>query len=254
MEKLEGAKILLIDIETAPNLGYTWGRYEQNVIKIVREWYILTFSAKWLKGKHITRGLPDYREFGRDKQSDKGIVRELHTLLNEADIVVGQNSDEFDLKKINSRFSFWNLPPPSPYKTVDTLKVARRYFSFSSNKLDDLSSFWKFGNKIKTDFDLWEGCMAGNTKAFKRMKRYNKMDILLLEKAYLKVLPWIQNHPNLGMYSTGLNCPKCGSTELEKRGFYANKTTKYQRVRCINCGGWARAALNFQEIRPLIGV
>ena len=46
MNKEKTPKILLIDIETAPNLGYIWGKYEQNVIDYKTEWYLLSFCAK----------------------------------------------------------------------------------------------------------------------------------------------------------------------------------------------------------------
>ena len=40
------AKILYYDIETAPNLSYVWGQYEQNVIAHVSEWHMLCVSSQ----------------------------------------------------------------------------------------------------------------------------------------------------------------------------------------------------------------
>ena len=47
--KLRGemAKTLFFDIETAPNLSYVWGQWQQDVIEHNREWYIICFSYKW---------------------------------------------------------------------------------------------------------------------------------------------------------------------------------------------------------------
>src|SRR3546814_6332122 len=51
---------------------------------------------------------------------DVDITAKLIALLDEADVVIGQNSDRFDLPTINGRALVAGLKPPSPYKTVDT--------------------------------------------------------------------------------------------------------------------------------------
>lgn len=224
--------------------------WEQNVIDFESQWYIMCFSAK--SEEHITKGLPDYQGYKKGSEDDSKLVKELWHLLDRAEIVVAQNGDAFDLKKINARFAYYNLPPPSPYRTVDTLKVARKYFAFSSNKLDHLGASLGLGRKLEHEgFPLWRRCMLGDKKAWKKMKAYNKQDVLLLEKVYYRFLPWIKNHPNLDNYSDGTVCPKCGSSKLIRRGYQFNQTTKYARVHCKNCGGWSRSPLNINEKRPL---
>src|SRR3990167_3786381 len=143
-------RILLFDLEITPNEGFFWpGRmYEQNIIKITSPWYILTFSAKWLGGRCITRGLSDYKEFRKNKHSDKSLVKELWGLIDTADLIVGHNSDRFDLRKFNTRFLVHRLSPPRPYKTLDTLKIARKHFDFDSNKLDWIVKYTDEGQKI----------------------------------------------------------------------------------------------------------
>lgn len=246
---------LFLDIETSPNLAYVWGMWEQNVIEFEREWYVMCFSAKWENGEHITKGLPDYRGYKKGSEDDEKLVKELWHLLDKADMVVAHNGDQFDLKKINARFSFYNLTPPAPYKTVDTKKVAKRYFGFNSNKLDNLGEHLGLGRKVKHEgFELWKACMAGDSKAWRTMKLYNKQDVVLLEKIYNHFLPWISNHPNAGMFEEGTRCPKCGGEKLQKRGFALNQTTRYQRVQCQDCGGWGRVGMNLQEIKPVVSI
>ena len=41
------AKVLFYDIETAPNLAYVWGQYDQNVVQQYREWYLMCFGYRW---------------------------------------------------------------------------------------------------------------------------------------------------------------------------------------------------------------
>lgn len=235
-------KILLFDIETSPNLGYVWGKWEQNVIEFKEEWHILSFSAKWLGGKQVTKGLCDYKD-----KTDKSIVKEIYDLFEEADIIVAHNGDQFDIKKCQQRFSFYRMNPPSPFKTIDTKKIAKKYFSFNSNSLNDLGVTLGFGKKEKHDgFETWLGCMSGNKNSWNIMKKYNAKDVILLEKIYLHFLPWMSNHPNLSQMF-GCVCPKCGSGKLQSRGYARNLSSIFNRFQCKDCGGWGRERVKTME-------
>jgi len=236
-------RILLMDIETMANLGYVWGKWEQNVISFKENWFIITFSWKWLGDtKTNVISLPDYSTYKKNKSDDKELVKKIWELFDEADVVIGHNSDEFDIKKINSRFLTHGLTPPSPYKTVDTKKIAKRYFRFDSNKLDDLGEYLSLGRKIDTGgFDLWLGCVNNDKSSWDKMCKYNKQDVILLEKIYLKMLPYITNGPNLNVLNGNLEgCPNCGSCNVMKRGFSITRTGKYQRWQCKDCSSWSQ--------------
>ena len=245
--------ILFLDIETSPLISYTWGIWEQNVIEVKKEWYVMSFSAK-VGGEHITKGLSDYR--GYKMNSDKALVTEIWHLLDRSSVVVAHNGDQFDLKKIYARFAFWNQPPPSPYQTVDTLKVARRYFAFTSNKLDDLGQYLGLGRKMKHEgFDLWKRCMAWDLKAWRKMKAYNRQDIILLEKVYFHLLPFIKTHPNMGMFHPGPGtvCPRCGSGKgFKPHGTYTNQAAQYKVWRCKNCRAQSRTTMNIRDPKPAL--
>lgn len=251
-------KILLIDIETSPNLGWVWGKYQQDIIRFNKEWFILCFSVKWLnQQKIVTKCLPDYNLYKRDLENDKELVKDIWKFLDEADVVVAHNGDDFDLKKINSRFVFHGLTPPSPFKSVDTMKVARKHFGFTSNKLEDLVKNLSIDkNKLPTGgFDLWLKCLAGDPSAWQKMAQYNRRDVELLEQVYYKLKPWDTEHPNFSVYSGERVCPKCGSTRVQSRGYYVSKTLTYNRFCCIDCGSWSRAYNREKSInKPLISV
>lgn len=238
-------KVLFLDIETAPNLGWTWGKYEQNVIKFEKEKYMLCFTAKWAdSNKLICRSIFDYPNYKANPESDKDLVRELWDLVDEADIIIAHNGDAFDIKNTNARFICNGLGPPSPYRTIDTLKLAKKYFAFNSNKLNDLGTVLGLGNKLSTGgFQLWLDCMAGKKVAWTKMKNYNKQDVILLEKVYNSLKRWMTNHPNIAINVTKPNCHCCGSTEVQKRGFGYTRMTKYQRYQCVKCGSWSQARL-----------
>lgn len=248
------AKLLFLDIETFPNKSYTWGKYDQNVIRFIEEGCIATFVAKWLGDpKLIARALPDYKGYKPGSYQDRLIVKDLHKLFDEADIVVAHNGNAFDIKTVQGRFIIHEMPPPSPIKSVDTKQMTKAVARYNSNKLDDLGFNFFRERKIKTDFDLWEGCINGDMKSWNQMVAYNKKDVLLLEKLYLRLLPWCNNHPNMGNFSGIECCPKCGSTEIEYRGFARTTTRIYRRFQCQVCGGWGRTSgSEKRRIKPLV--
>lgn len=238
-------KIALIDIETAPILGYVWTMFEANVIHVVQPTYMLCFAVKWLGQKKTkTYALCDYPGYAKDKENDKALVTDLWRILDQADIVCAHNGDSFDIKKTNSRFAVHGLLPPSDYKTIDTLKFARRSFKFDSNKLDNIGRYLQVGRKMPhTGKDLWLGCMAGNPKSWKTMRRYNAQDVNLLEQVYIKLRPWAQSHPSLTVYDGRRGCPRCLSPRMQRRGVRVQKTRKYERFQCQDCGSWDTGAI-----------
>lgn len=250
-------KILTYDLESFPAVGYFWNRkWETNIIETLEQSPILSFSAKWLNGKQITRGLPDYKGYKSGSKDDSKLVRDVWSLFDEADIVIMQNGQAYDYKMTNSRFLYHGLTPPSPYKIIDTKTVAKKYLKLPSYALDDMCDYYGIGRKQEHEgFALWTKCLNGDKKAWARMKRYNAHDVIITEKLYKKLLPFISNHPPLGMFmNSGEVCPNCGSNKLQSRGFAVNKTTKYRRVHCQNCGSWSRATKNIQEVKPLIAI
>jgi uncharacterized protein YprB with RNaseH-like and TPR domain len=245
---LSAPRLAFFDIETAPSLGYYFDKWkENNIIATAKEWYILSFSYKWLGQKRITtKALPDYPLFKRDKENDRELVKDLHRLFDEADILVGHNSDRFDHRKANARFIQHGLKPPSSYKTIDTLKIARKHFKFDSNRLDSLGQSLGVGRKIKhTGTHLWLATMEGKPKAVRIMKRYNARDVELLERVYNKLRGWATTLPNLNLYTNASACPTCQSTNIKKRGLHYLKSTVRQRMRCNDCGAqWCGEIIN----------
>lgn len=166
----------------------------------------------------------------------------IRDLLSEADVVIAQNGDAFDVKKINTRLLLHRISPPDPYVTIDTKKVAKKYFWFNSYSLDDMGKDMDEGEKVKhRGFEMWKKCMAGDAKAWRDMKRYNVGDVDLLAKIYLRQRDWIANHPHV---SSGLSCPRCGSVHLQGNGLRRSRAAIYNRYRCVDCGTAC------QSIRP----
>lgn len=221
-------------------MGWVWGKYEQNVLAFEQETYMLCFAVKWQGQKRVLiHALPDYPRYKRSPQDDTALIKELWRVFNEADIIVAHNGDAFDIKTSNARFLFRSLPPPKPYQTIDTLKIARRRFKLNSNKLDDIAKTLKLGRKFHTGgFKLWQDCMRGQRTAWERMKRYNKQDVVLLEKVYEKLKPWAPTHPNLTLYKEETDrpaCPRCLHPEVHKYGWYYTPGRKTKQYKCKKC-------------------
>ena len=253
-------RICSIDIETFPLLIESWGVYEQNALRIIRPFTICAFTVKWLDGKRITKALPDYHGYRpmndrNFKIDDKKICKDIWKLLDEADIVIAQNGDSFDIKKLNTRFLVHKLPPPSPYKTIDTLKISHSSFGFDSNKLGFLGEQTGHGTKAETGgYGLWVGCMYGDKKAWKKMKEYNRQDVIVLENVYKEFRPWAKQHPNLGIFMGAGVCPKCGSSNVIKWGIARNRTTTYQQFKCKDCKSKSRDTTNLLPFKPLVNI
>lgn len=244
VEAPQTARILIYDIETSPNLGYIWGKYEQNVLAFEQEWYILCFAYKWLgeKKTHVV-ALPDFKLYKKEPTNDYEVVKRLHELFDEADVIIAHNGDKFDQKKSQARMIVHGMQPPSPYRQIDTMKVARKYFNFNSNKLNDLGELLKLGQKVETGgFKLWLDCMNGVKSAWDKMKKYNKQDVVLLEKVYVAMRGWIKPHPAMNLMEGKLTaCPTCMSENVHKNGFYFNKVSKVQVWHCNDCGANPRS-------------
>lgn len=245
-------KVLYLDIENAPNLGYVWGRYEQTVIKYEHESYMLAVSWRWSDDKRTSvLALPDFPDtWAADKFDDSELVAHTLDLLDKADIVIGHNVERFDIRKINAYAIRNDLAPPSPYRTIDTLKAARRAFAFNDNRLGALCALLDLDLKADPGgFDTWLGCMNGDAKAWRHMKKYAKVDVDILPPLYERLRPWIKNHPTL-LHVHGLACARCGGVDLMKRGFHYTKACKYQTWQCKACRGYSRTRFSDPAAKP----
>lgn len=230
-------KILLLDIETAPNLAYVWGLYDQNVAinQLISPSYMLCWAAKWLGEDEV------YFESRHEKKA-KGMLKPLHKLLDEADAVIHYNGTRFDIPHINREFVLNGFTPPSPYKQMDLLWTVKKQFKFASNKLQHVAVELGVGEKMKHDgFELWVRCIAGDKEAWQQMQSYNVQDVVLLEKVYNVLVPWVKGHVNHSLHNPDERvCPHCGSTHLQKRGVYHTLASVFQRYRCKACGTWSK--------------
>ena len=230
-------KLLFLDLETTPMTAHTWGLWQQNIglNQIVESTEVMCFGARWYGQKKVI-----FRS--THHHGKKGMLEELHALMDEADIVCGWNSASFDHKHIRREFLEAGMLPPSPTKDLDLMRVVKSQFKFPSNKLDYVAQRLGVGAKVKhSGFELWLQCMSGDNKAWKEMQKYQEQDVNLLIDLYEKLRPWIKNHPSYPIHNNKEDgCPACGSNKLQRRGYDRTNTAVYQRLQCQTCGKWMR--------------
>lgn len=235
------AKILIIDIETAPNIAFVWRFFKENVgaKQVLEHTTIMSYAYKWL-------GDDTVHYYDTQFAPEASILEPLMEVLDAADIVVAHNGNKFDLPTIQGRALVAGFKPPAPYKTVDTLLVSRYEFNFPSNSLEYLSTILgvsqKDSHKNFPGFELWSECLKGNPAAWEEMRLYNIQDVVTLEQIYLKMRPWMRRHPNVGVFSDKESpvCPKCGGSHIQWRGFAHTNVGRFHRFQCNDCGGWGR--------------
>lgn len=227
------AKILFWDTEFTPNKGYFWGLWDQNISPsfVDETQRMLCFGTKWYKKP--TKVVDE--RVGR-----KEMLTELRDILMEADMVVSWNGTKYDTRMANKEFVQEGLTPPAPYKEVDLMRIVKQRFAFASNKLDFVSQQLGVGQKVETGgFDLWRGVMAGDEKAWNKMRRYQKGDVDLLEKLFEVLKPWIKM-PHPVSDERGLVCRNCAGKHFQSRGTAKTLQGEYPRYQCVGCGTWAR--------------
>ena len=244
-------KVLIFDIETAPMQAFVWGLFNQNIglEQVTQHTTILSWSAKWLHEPASKVMYRDQRNC-KDIRNDKELMESIRSLLDEADVVITQNGERFDVPKLFYRFAVHKIKPPSSFKHIDTLKIAKKVFAFDSNKLQHLTSLFckkylKLDHSKFPGFKLWSECLKGNKEAFKEMEKYNKHDVLSLEELYVDhFAPW-DNTLNFASFTEELTfrC-NCGSDSFTHKGFIRTKKSKFKRLICDHCGKEHRESKN----------
>jgi len=237
-------RVLLFDIETAPIRAHIWSIWQQGVglNQIESDWYVLSFCAKWLGEDEIF--YYDQRD-AEDMEDDSEMLHKLWHLLNEADIVVGQNSRRFDTKKVNARFIMNGFPKPSSFRQIDTMEIAKKQFGFTSNKLEYMTdklctTYKKSKHKKFVGHELWSECLKGNIEAWEEMEEYNRLDVLSLEELYNILSSWDNTLPNFDVFVDDV----LDMSVWEKDGFVYSNLGKYQRYRNKETGVQRRSRVN----------
>jgi hypothetical protein len=227
-------KILVLDIETAPGSAYIWSLYDDGPIpleRLIRPGRILCWTAKYVGESHV---------FQADERGGReAMLAELARLLATADAVVTYNGNRFDLRKIRGELLAARLRPFPKLTSIDLYQTIKEMGLFSS-KLEYVSQYTEIGKKLRHEgFGLWRKIVEYNdSKAWTKMLRYNKRDVLLTERLYKRLAPYIATHPRLRPAKDRPDCDVCGSSRLQSRGHRYTRLFKIERFQCTACGHW----------------
>jgi DNA polymerase elongation subunit (family B) len=249
------AKILFLDIETLPHHAAVWGLWGQNVgIKqIIKPGRTTCAAWKWGDNKKVDFAAEWHPVPERENWfSYADFLKKLHAVLDQADIVVTYNGKRFDIPTLYKEFVQHGLNPPAPFHHIDLYQTVKRQFRWASNKLDFVCQQLGLGSKVHhKGQELWTDVEAGCPKAQRIMEKYNRGDVILLEKLYKKLLPWIKGHPTVSLlegHSGSHKCPSCGGHHLQHRGYRTTKTRRYKRYQCQDCGSWSSETISDKEV------
>lgn len=239
--QLEFPRVLAIDIETSPTKAYTWNMWNANIGNdmVEEHSFVMCYCAKWLDTGEII-----YNE--TRTEDDSGLAKEMIALLDDAHFVIAHNGARFDMPRINTAAIIHGVKPPSPYRVIDTLRIARKHFKFERNTLEHLADILgcspKKTNRKFNGFKLWDECLKGNEEAWAEMQEYNIQDVDTLIEVYMKLRPYHKEHPNMGAIVEHYDpiCSKCASTELVKNGYTYTDVSKFELFTCMDCGGHSR--------------
>ena len=248
---MNSPKILYWDLETSLELVAVFQLAKNDWIdpaSLVTERYIICGSWKWDGDPkvHSVSVLDDPKRYASDPYDDRHVVETLHNVMSAADVIVAHNGDNFDTKYLKTRILFHGLAPLPPIASIDTYKVAKSTFMFNANRLNYIGGLLKVGQKKPTTNGLWMRVLKGEKTAIKEMVAYNKQDVLLLERVFKKLQPYVATHINRQLFGQTKGCPRCGSRHVQSRGTHRAISRTYNRYQCVDCGGW------FREMKPVI--
>ena len=261
-------RILILDVERLDGITqqHWWDRgdLKQRYIHhetVVREPRTTIVCAKWYDEPDVIR-LAEWDKGGR-----KTFLRRVHTLMSQADIIVGHNLDNADVPWLKGDFYVPRIGHPlrpehtplPPFKTVDTLKVLRREFK-SGVPFKSLAAVNQIlGLPGKTDHydrEAMERAVNGSVEDRERETDYCAGDVIATQWLYDWQRPHIKNHPAL--FVDGKDkltvCNRCGGeTDDVARRYVANVLT-YSMRKCVRCGGYTRLSIEPERMSIVRGV
>lgn len=237
---LKGHNIVTLDIERLPGT-FTADFWDLNAFKNrrIHPDYVVswprTICIAWrVYGTKKVEFVAEWQPGGAE-----AMLLAAWEVYDRAEIVVGHNVDRFDGRALQTGWLEMGLPMPSPVKTVDTLKVARKHFSMESNTLDAICRRLGIAHKTdKYDVQVAKAAVDGHVPSQRRIKAYNVGDIYASEALYDRLRGRIPNHPHVtsGNALDVISCNQCNGRNLERNGIKLAQQITYLLYRCQGCG------------------
>ncbi len=253
----DGPRILILDIETFPQYQLRWRYWEDGAaFHTLKPNTVAAIAYRWVGGKKSNvislNQTPGYKRPGSleafltAETTDQWQMEKIWEVVVEADFVVAHYGLGFDRPMMEARLWEHGLGPFPPGNWIDSKKEISKFLRGSgySMALGNLAEWLDLAKKLETNKSLWLRCMSGEAKAWREMRSYAAQDVDTLHDLFLSAGPFMRSPVfNMGHWNPGETvCIWCGSSDLEKRGFYYTTASKFQRYLCRNCGHWPRSS------------
>jgi len=197
---------------------------------------------------------------------EKQLLETFASIYNLCDEVVAHYGKKFDIRFLNSRLAYHELPPLKPLVLIDTWRIMKDHFLLVNNRLDSAIKFFKCPyEKPSLPWKVWRDVSLGNAKAHKLLQHRCHYDVLSLRWLYENKL---KHHAKAGRVNkalvfetrwindAGINdilklsyCPSCANVgKFNRRGYKYNKTSTTVQFQCKKCNGWSTAPLNHKGL------
>lgn len=227
---------LFWDIETAPNVALVWQtghRISVGHESILKERVIITIAWSWEHEKKV------HALHWDRNHDDKVMLQKFAKVAAEADELVHQYGDFFDLKWFKTRCLFHRIRIFPFNRTIDTKTWASKYFYFNSNAQDYILKFLGYKGKIKMVYQDWKDVLNDKVGALAKMVRYNKYDVFGLKQMFREMSYYVEHATHVGVMEgkEKWTCPHEGSENVHiyKTQVTAAGSKKFQ-MQCQDCG------------------
>lgn len=231
-------KILVYDIETSRGVfkAFWTGKQYLGYKAMIKEPAIISISWKWVGEDTIY-----YLTWDKD-HSDKEMVKTFLVHYNSADMLIGQNNDNFDNRWVQARSMKYGFDFNTYAKSFDIMKQNKRLFRIVSYSMDYVSKFLDVTFKQSHEgIKMWDmiedGTPEEQKEYLKKMVDYNKGDIITTEEIYLKNRKYYGHKIHFGVLhgEEKYTCPNCGSSQIQLYKTTITPAGTIQRVMKCKC-------------------
>lgn len=234
------SKIMIYDIETSRVPAMVWWTGKQFVShrQLQGEPKIITISWKWLGSDEVHSLAWD------DNHCDKKMVGEFMKEYNKADLVIGQNNNNFDNRWVQARAAKFGFEVNTFIRSFDIMKESKKRFRLVSYSMEYMCQYFDVAQKLSNEgIKMWDKIQLGTpdeqAEYLPKMIEYNVGDIIATEALYYRLRPYFGHQTHIGVLNGGekYSCPSCGGTDVSLYKTTVTAAGTIQRVMICNEDG-----------------
>jgi len=153
----------------------------------------LAWSLKPLDVDLVTHTVMTTEECHNPDIMDKRVVGELVDELKKYNLIITYYGTGHDFPFTRTRALAWGFEYPiyGQIRHFDVYYIARSKLSLHSKRLDVVADLLGIRGKTPLNFRIWQRALAGDVKSLSYVEDHNIKDVIILEKVYKKMLPFM---------------------------------------------------------------